>query len=265
MTRIHLTDDGELTLCGRPIQEQGPWKSTNDDFHHDKVCLVCRSRKTPSENEKVAAETSIVYGTCQYGHKSKPLLVKRLADNAAMVRCTATSKSSKKPCSDVYVMFDYRQEPKEASYDSVQAKAVRLRNQGKVAILRIDWDIVAARVLGDSGITYEVELDRQDPTSEAVSQWSCDCKWAQYAWGRTRQWTKFEGRMCAHALATLFEVQSRENRKQSPDFRWKNVEARTAGKLYHVAPVRQVEDAHYYTFEEMTEKALTTEEYGPWE
>jgi hypothetical protein len=35
-----------------------------------------------------------------------------------------------------------------------------------------------------------------------MTQWQCECPWDQYAWQRTRQWKKYEGRPCAHVLAT---------------------------------------------------------------
>lgn len=106
------------------------------------------------------------------------------------------------------------------SYLDVQMKAVRLRQEGKVKVIRIDPDIAAGEVVGDSGQTYEVVLYRQDPDSESVSLWECECLWSQYAWGPVRR-----GRMCSHALALLYEIQSRENRKDSPDYRWRKVEA----------------------------------------
>lgn len=108
---------------------------------------------------------------------------------------------------------------RDAAYRDVQMKAVRLRNEGKVTVLRIDPTIAAGKVIGDSGNAYNVVIERQDPSSYAVSLWECECVWSQYAWGPVHK-----GRMCSHALALLYEIQSRENRKDSPDYRWRKVE-----------------------------------------
>lgn len=49
-----------------------------------------------------------VWGTCRLGHVSKPLLVKRYNDEAALVQCTHVSKRTKKQCDEQYLMFDER-------------------------------------------------------------------------------------------------------------------------------------------------------------
>jgi 8-oxo-dGTP pyrophosphatase MutT (NUDIX family) len=38
---------------------------------------------------------------------------------------------------------------------------------------------------------------------------NCGCAWSAYAWGRSPQYKRFEGRMCSHALAMQYEAQSR--------------------------------------------------------
>lgn len=91
-----------------------------------------------------------------------------------------------------------------ATWSDVRAKAKRLRKDGKVRIISSDGVNVAAEVRGDHNL-YQTKLVRM---GKEVSYWECGCPWAAYSWGRTRQWRKFEGRMCSHALATLYQAQS---------------------------------------------------------
>lgn len=94
---------------------------------------------------------------------------------------------------------------KEAGWSDIQAKATRLIKEGKVKITGNAKDIVTGVVQGDHG-TYNTEIQRQDPTSQSISMWSCECKWDQFAWQRTRQWKRLEGRVCSHVLATYWQA-----------------------------------------------------------
>lgn len=96
---------------------------------------------------------------------------------------------------------------KEADWNDIEAKAKRLIQSGKVHILRNSPEFVVAHVEGDHG-DYTSEITRQDPTSQAISLWSCGCKWDQFAWQRTRQWKKYEGRVCSHVLAAFWLAQT---------------------------------------------------------
>lgn len=97
---------------------------------------------------------------------------------------------------------------KEADWDDVQAKAKRLVQSGNVHMQRNGPDQAQAHVIGDHD-EYDTWIAFQDPNSpDVLSQWECSCPWDQYAWGRTRQWKKYEGRVCAHALATYFLARS---------------------------------------------------------
>jgi hypothetical protein len=96
---------------------------------------------------------------------------------------------------------------KEADWNDIEAKAKRLIQSGKVHILRNSAQIIAGHVEGDHG-DYTTEITRQDPSSQAISLWSCGCKWDQFAWQRTRQWKKYEGRVCSHVLATYWLAQT---------------------------------------------------------
>ena len=62
---------------------------------------------------------------------------------------------------------------------------------------------VVGQVQGDHG-DYQTEIGRDDPNSRAITTWQCECPWDQFAWQRTRQWKKYEGRVCSHVLATYW-------------------------------------------------------------
>lgn len=94
---------------------------------------------------------------------------------------------------------------KEAGWPDIQAKATRLIKDGKVKIVRNAREIVAGVVEGDHG-TYNTEIQRNDPNSQSIAMWSCECKWDQFAWQRTRQWKRLEGRVCSHVLATYWQA-----------------------------------------------------------
>lgn len=96
---------------------------------------------------------------------------------------------------------------KTADWQEVQQKAVRLKNAGQVTILRNGWNVLVANVIGDHG-KYEVTISRDDPNSMAITQWTCECPWDQYAFNRTRKWKKYEGRCCSHVLAAFWQGQA---------------------------------------------------------
>jgi hypothetical protein len=103
--------------------------------------------------------------------------------------------------------WDYADETliKEAGWPDIQSKATRLIKTGKVKIVRNAPEIVAGVVEGDHG-TYNTEIQRNDPNSQSIAMWSCECKWDQFAWQRTRQWKRLEGRVCSHVLATYWQA-----------------------------------------------------------
>lgn len=94
-----------------------------------------------------------------------------------------------------------------AAWSDVRAKAKRLRSEGSVRITVASSDGVGGEVKGDNNV-YETVLSYA-PGSYKVAYWTCGCKWAAYAWGRSPAYKRFEGRMCSHALAMQFEAQAR--------------------------------------------------------
>lgn len=104
-----------------------------------------------------------------------------------------------------YIEPDFNE--RTADWSDIEAKAKRLRDAGSVQLLRNGYTNVVGQVQGDHG-NYQTEIMRQDPNSRVITQWSCECPWDQYAFQRTRQWKKYEGRPCAHVLATFWKSQA---------------------------------------------------------
>lgn len=100
--------------------------------------------------------------------------------------------------------YTFIQEHRTSTWDDIMAKAKRLIQSGNVTLLRNGAQNVIANVIGDTG-QYQSEFSREDPQSQAMTQWQCSCPWDQYAFQRTRQWKKYEGRPCAHVLATWWK------------------------------------------------------------
>lgn len=93
---------------------------------------------------------------------------------------------------------------KTAHWTDIMAKAKRLIQSGNVQLLRNGYNNIVAHVVGDHG-EYTAEISRDDPNSRAITQWTCECPWDQYAFQRTRQWKKYEARPCAHVLAAFWK------------------------------------------------------------
>ena len=101
-----------------------------------------------------------------------------------------------------------------ADWTDVADKAKRLVQEGRVTILRNAPHHIMAHVIGDGTDNngtpdeHDVEITRNDPTSQIIEQWNCTCKWADFSWDRTRKWKKYEGRPCSHVLATYWKARS---------------------------------------------------------
>lgn len=95
---------------------------------------------------------------------------------------------------------------KTSNWDDIMAKAKRLIQSGNVTLLRNGYNNIVAHVIGDHG-EYQSEISRDDPASRAITQWTCECPWDQYAFQRTRKWKKYEARPCAHVLAAYWKSQ----------------------------------------------------------
>jgi len=96
---------------------------------------------------------------------------------------------------------------KTAAWTDLEAKAKRLIQSGNVTVAVNTPTDVVGKVIGDHG-TYQTTISRQDPSSAKITQWTCECPWNQYAFQRTRQWKKYEGRPCAHVLALYWKAKS---------------------------------------------------------
>jgi 8-oxo-dGTP pyrophosphatase MutT (NUDIX family) len=94
-----------------------------------------------------------------------------------------------------------------ATWADVRDKAKRIRREGGVRILMASSEGVVGEVRGEHAI-YEATLTYV-PGSSQIGTWNCGCRWAAYAWGRSPQYRRFEGRKCSHALALQYEAMSR--------------------------------------------------------
>ena len=61
------------------------------------------------------------------------------------------------------------------------------------------------------GEVWDIEVE-EDHSFRAygMNVHNCSCPWAAYSWGRSGRWRKYEGRMCAHAMALVYEAQAQE-------------------------------------------------------
>lgn len=181
-----------------------PWDNVtatqNDDaFFEDyvRLALACEPPKLPAKVQRLGAVAAGWFPTLPatahiFAEGGTPL------DRAFARQVIATQLEGHgiKPAS-YSLDWDLADETliKEAGWPDIQAKATRLIQQGKVKITGNAADIVTGVVEGDHG-TYNTEVQRQDPNSQSISMWSCECKWDQFAWQRTRQWKRLEGRVC---------------------------------------------------------------------
>lgn len=106
----------------------------------------------------------------------------------------------------------------EAAWVDVENKAKRLIAEGQVfpedKRLHDLEDpagplYITGTVVGDHS-TYKCQIwtANSDANSLAVRSWACQCTWNRYVWNRTRQWKKYEGRVCSHVLALYWQAKS---------------------------------------------------------
>lgn len=117
------------------------------------------------------------------------------------------SNRSKQAAFDEYIhVLETEPMVREAAWADVRAKAKRIFDGGDVSVESIDPNKreIHAKVDGDHG-RYEVEIHRKNAFGQGVTWWDCDCGWGQHAYLRKRS---FIGRMCSHALATYYAMQS---------------------------------------------------------
>lgn len=94
-----------------------------------------------------------------------------------------------------------------AGWSDIMEDAQELREQSMVQITSNGAQHVEGIVQSQTspGTTYATSFERQDPNSQAITQWTCTCPWGEVSWGRTRQWKKYEGRPCKHLLALYWQ------------------------------------------------------------
>ena len=96
-----------------------------------------------------------------------------------------------------------------ASWREVQAKASRLRKEGRVRVLGASHEGAVGEVDGDTSI-YETEFHFLPGGGRKVAYWHCGCKWAAWAnTERTPLYQRFQNRPCSHNLALRYSVQAK--------------------------------------------------------
>jgi hypothetical protein len=121
---------------------------------------------------------------------------------------------------------------RQAAWADVRKKAKRLLDDGNVQVRKNNGRECVAVVLGDNG-NYNTQVDRKNAHAQTVSYWNCGCPWGAWAYRRQRT---FVGRMCSHALATYYAMQSNaqpdpyplKNRTSGPDRQSVTAESRAA-------------------------------------
>lgn len=100
-------------------------------------------------------------------------------------------------------------EARKAAWADVRKKAVRLRSEGAVDVLSFNPFQIVARVTGDTG-TYNTEVNRKNAWGQGITWYDCTCPWGQWTYKRERSYI---GRLCSHALAAYYEMQSLHSNK----------------------------------------------------
>lgn len=104
---------------------------------------------------------------------------------------------------------------KNAAWADVRAKALRIRSGSRVQVMESRASYILAQVQGDNGL-YRTSISRRggkglglkkkQESPRRISAWTCTCGWGQTDHLRKH---KYVGRMCSHALALYFELQSK--------------------------------------------------------
>lgn len=92
-------------------------------------------------------------------------------------------------------------------WNNLAEKAIRLIQSGSVVVTTNRPSTTTGTVRGDHGV-YKIEIGREGSGSNVLTSWTCECPWDQYAWQRTRQWKKYEGRPCSHVLALFWQAEA---------------------------------------------------------
>lgn len=138
----------------------------------------------------------------------------------AHVMATGEEDSLIEKFADYTNLLDSDEHMRTAAWKDVAAKAKRLRADGAVHPEDIGPNRIMATVDGDNA-TYRT-LVLRGPGYAGIGKgpnsatFSCTCSWGK--WAFKRQFT-FVGRMCSHALATLWELQSHTSKGNSGKFK----------------------------------------------
>jgi hypothetical protein len=173
-----------------PPQAPAPTGSWSEEIELKALDIINASIELPIESQKAAVEAYL--NTTKLVPKNK----------AALLEYLFGSKTSALQ--------------KFADWNDIMDKSRRLMQNGQVQIQVNAPDHVVGQVQGDHD-TYQTEIWRDDPQSQAITMWDCGCQWSDFSWGRTRQFKKYEGRPCSHTLALFWQAQKTPLTKNTPD------------------------------------------------
>jgi hypothetical protein len=102
---------------------------------------------------------------------------------------------------------------REAAWADVRRKGQRLRREGKLTIKYRSASSINAIVEGDHGV-YHTLIKTSSP-GQTIDQYTCSCKWGQWAHRRMT----YVGRMCSHGYAAYLELKSNAQKGNKGRFR----------------------------------------------
>lgn len=184
-----------LIECTSNWEDGGQRDGVPGPFRHGRYaaltwteCPVCDGLGEVTVKNWLAGPSQVTCGTCQ----GRGLLRNYYTDPAVFDPTTVEVAAALRT----------------AAWSDVRAKAATIRREGGVKVIAVTDTAITAEVKGHSAV-YQTTLHRE-PGTRRVSLWECSCPWAAYSWDRSGRWKRFEGRMCAHALALAYEAQSQE-------------------------------------------------------
>lgn len=166
----------------------------------DGVWFVWRIETYPEFQRQGVATAIIEQARADLGRVDHSPERERTADGMAWSKAVGSKAASLK---EMMASFEF-----QATWADVNSKAKRIRESGGVNIISVTDDTITAEVKGDSD-TYLTSIQRV-PGTKQIALWECSCPWSTYSWGRSGRWKKYEGRMCSHAQAVVYQAQSEE-------------------------------------------------------
>jgi hypothetical protein len=79
----------------------------------------------------------------------------------------------------------------------------------KISDNQIWHQVINVDISSHNGEVWDIEVEGDHSfRAYGVSVHNCSCPWFSYSFGRSGRWKKYEGRMCSHCLALMYQYQS---------------------------------------------------------